>query len=106
MSFTKVQYVDTETVIHAANLNDIQNCVLDNEKLRKCLVVSVAAFSSLPQTVSNSNITADMVVIHAEIGTPSAMPSDWTWTTAAGKITISGTISGSTTLKLYLLPSR
>ena len=106
MSFTKVQYVDTETVIHASNLNNIQDCVLDNEKLRKCLVLSVAAFSSLPKTINNSNITADMVVIHSEVGTPSAMLSDWTWTTAAGSITISGTISGSTTLKLYLLPSR
>ena len=73
---------------------------------REVLVVTVASFSSLPQTVTNSNITSDMVVVNSVLGTPSAQTSDWTVTTANGSTTITGSISGSTTLTLYLMKSR
>ena len=66
------------------------------------LVLTVASFSSLPQTVSDSRITDDMVCLKAELGTPSAQTGDWTVTTSAGSLTISGSISGSTTATLYL----
>lgn len=88
------------------DVGDLSDTVDANAVLAKCLPISFSSFSSLPQTVSNANITSDMVVVESEIGTPSAMLSNWTWTTANGSVTISGTISGSTTLKLYLLPSR
>lgn len=70
------------------------------------LVVEVASFSSLPQTITNANITSDMVVVNSVLGTPSAQTSDWTVTTADGSATIAGSISGSTTLTLYLMKSR
>lgn len=73
---------------------------------REVLVVTVASFSSLPQTVTDSNITEDMVVVNSVLGTPSAQTSDWTVDTTDGSLTISGTISGSTTLTLYLSKSR
>ena len=66
------------------------------------LPVSIASFSSLPQTVTDSKITADMVCIKTELGTPSAQTGDWTVTTSAGSLTISGSMSGSTTATLYL----
>lgn len=66
------------------------------------LPVSIASFSSLPQTVTNSKITADMVCVKVELGTPSAQTGDWTVTTSNGSLTISGSISGSTTATLYL----
>ena len=74
----------------------------------KCevLVVSIAAFNSLPKTVSNSSIEDDMVCIHSELSNASAQTSDWTVTTASGTATVSGSINGSTTLKLYLMKSR
>lgn len=74
----------------------------------KTLVLDVPSFSSLPKTVTNSKITSDMVVLKAELGTPSAQTSDWTVTTSNGSLQITGTnaISGSTTLKLYLMKSR
>lgn len=74
----------------------------------KALVLSVSSFSSLPKTVTNSKITSDMVVLKAELGTPSAQTADWTVTTSNGSLQITGTnaISGSTTLKLYLIKSR
>lgn len=72
----------------------------------KVLVVSVASFSSLPKQITNENITADMVVVNSVLGTPSAQTSDWTVTTANGSATVTGSISGSTTLTLYLMKSR
>lgn len=70
------------------------------------LVLDVDSFSSLPQVVNDTNITADMVVVNSALGTPSAQTGDWTVTTSDGSLTIAGTISGSTTLKLYLTHSR
>lgn len=71
------------------------------------LKITFSSFSSLPQTVSNTAITTDMVCIHSELGTPSAQTSDWTVNTdTAGQVTVSGSISGSTTLTLYLAKSR
>lgn len=64
--------------------------------------VSFSSFSSLPQTVSNANVTATMEVVNAILSNPAAQTGDWTVTTAAGSVTVSGNISGSTTLTLYL----
>ena len=78
------------------------------EAITNVLVLDVPSFSSLPKTVTNANITSDMVVLKAELGTPSAQTADWTVTTSNGSLQITGTsaISGSTTLKLYLMKSR
>lgn len=70
------------------------------------LVVEVASFSSLPLTITNADITSDMVVVNSVLDTPSAQTSDWTVTTADGSATIAGSISGSTTLTLFLMKSR
>ena len=70
------------------------------------LVVEVASFSSLPQTINNADITSDMVVVNSALGTPSAQTSDWTVTTANGSATITGSISGETSLTLFLMKSR
>ena len=74
--------------------------------LREVLVLDVASFSSLPQTVTNSSITSDMVVVNSVLGSPAAQTGDWTVTTSDGSLTVSGSISGSTTLTLYLAKSR
>ena len=68
----------------------------------KVLVVTLSAFSSLPATFYESAVTADHVCLKAELGTPSAQTGDWTVTTSAGELNISGSISGSTTATLYL----
>lgn len=72
------------------------------------LIINVASFSSLPQTVSNASIESDMVVVNSVLGNPSAQIADWTVTTSNGSLTISGTsaISDSTTATLYLMKSR
>jgi hypothetical protein len=79
-----------------------------NEKVVKTevLIINVASFSSLPQTVSDSNIESDMVVVNSVLGTPSTQTGDWTVTTSNGSLTISGSTNGSTTATLYLMKSR
>lgn len=72
-------------------------------KTYEALHISIASFSSFPRTVSNAAITANMRVIECVFGTPSAITSDVTWTTAAGKLTLSGSISGSTTAEITLI---
>lgn len=70
------------------------------------LLVNVNSFSALPQTVSNSEITSDMVLVNSVLSNPSAQTGDWTVTTTNGSLTVTGTISGTTTLTLYLMKSR
>ena len=72
----------------------------------RALTITKSSVSSLPQTVSNANITADMVVVESVLSNPSAQTGDWTVTTSAGSLTITGTISGTTDITLYLLESR
>ena len=66
------------------------------------LVVTKTSVSSLSTTISDSNITANHVVIHSVLSNPSAQTSDWTVTTANGSATIEGSISGTTNITLYL----
>lgn len=57
--------------------------------------------TSLPISYSFSFITAAHRVINCELGTPSALSSDLTWTTSAGDVTFSGTMAnlGTTTIE-------
>lgn len=68
----------------------------------KDLVIDFASFSSLPVTKSDSRITADHYLSMYTLGTPAAQSDDWTVTTSNGSVTVAGTISGSTTLRLLL----
>lgn len=68
----------------------------------KVLQVDVPSFSSLPLTISNANITSNHVEMKTVFSNPSAQTSDWTVTTSSGSMTISGSISGSTSLTMYL----
>lgn len=66
------------------------------------MIVDFGTISSLPVTKSNAAIKADHAVLAYELGTPGAQTGDWTITTSAGSVSVSGTIVGSTTLKLVL----
>lgn len=68
----------------------------------KVIVITSSSFSSLPQTITDSSITANHVVINSVLSNPSAQTGDWTVTTSDGSLTISGSISGTTTVTLYL----
>lgn len=73
---------------------------------RGVLEVNCGTISSLPKTISSTEITEDMIVVNSALGTPSAMTGNWTVATSNGSVTISGSISGSTTLKIYLARRR
>ena len=83
-------------------LDDLNTAV----DLCECLVVSATSVNSLPVTINNENITSDMVVINSVVNNVSAQLSDWSWETANGSITLSGTIKGTTNIMLYLVKSR
>lgn len=95
-----------DTLVSGTNIKTVNGTSLlgagDVEVNGGVLQVDIAAFSSLPQTVSNAAITADHVVVNSVLGTPPAQTSDWTVTTSAGSLTIAGSINESTTLTLYL----
>ena len=71
----------------------------------KVLVLSTTA-SSLPATIINSNITSDMIVMKCELSDITVQLGDITVATSTGSLTIAGSISGSTTITLYLMRSR
>lgn len=62
-----------------------------------------ASLASLPTTINKTWLTANHRVINCVLGTPSAITSDLTWTTSAGSIVLSGTMSGTTTIDLDLV---
>lgn len=73
---------------------------------KKVLVITTSSISSLPQTITNSNITSNMVVVNSVLSNPSAQTSNITVNTSNGSLTLSGSLSGSTTITLYLLEER
>lgn len=81
---------------------DIKDATARNALENKILTLTVGAFSSLPKTISNSKITADMVVLSCVFGTPAAITSDTTWTTSAGQLRLTGSMSGTTTAVITL----
>lgn len=97
------QDVSDNTSGIASNAQSISD--LNTAKGDKALWINMGTISSLPVTKTVSGVTTDMVCAHAELGTPSAQTGDWTIDTdTAGRITVSGKISGSTTLKILLVP--
>ena len=75
----------------------------------ECLVLSTGstAVSALPYTFTNPDIETDMVCLKAVLGDPSAQLGDWTVNTdTAGSAVVSGTLSVSTTITLYMMKSR
>lgn len=101
-------YSDVMTVDDTPTSGSANPVSSNGAYLSRVLVVS-GTFSSSNGTnaISNANITATMVVINSILGTPSAQTSDWTITTTAGAATLtSGTISGQTTVTLYLMEQR
>ena len=101
--------VDDDGDVHIKG-NLYTNCDADsyNGKLMTLLKIEESSVSSLPTTVAvSSDITSDMECIHAVLSNPSAQRDDWTVTTSMltaslGQVTISGSISGTTDITLYL----
>ena len=65
--------------------------------------VACAATTGNFATKSDSNITANHVVVSIEYANPSAITSDVTWTTASGSVTLNGTCASATTCSIVLV---
>lgn len=81
---------------------NVKDVVARNALENKILTLTVGAFSSLPQIISNSKITADMVVLSIAFGVPTAITSGVGWATSAGQLMLTGSISGTTTAVITL----
>ena len=83
---------------------DIQMYLMELDGAGKAGVVAVekSSVSSLPTTITDSKIQAAHACVKAELSNPSAQTGDWTVTAVDGSLTISGSISGTTDVKLYL----
>lgn len=71
-------------------------------ELKRGVLKVSASVTSLPKTIYSTKITADHIATHMEASTPSAWVGEWTVTTAAGSLTISGTLSGTTDVVILL----
>ena len=69
---------------------------------RNNVFISISNLSSLPHTVTNTKITANHRVVNMILSNNAAQPSDWSYSTSTGSITLSGTISGTTNVYLCL----
>jgi len=81
-------------------INEVFDMAVDNRDLE----VTKSAVSSLPTTITAAEITSDMIVKQGNISLSNgfAMIGDWNITTTSGSVTISGSISGTTDITLYL----
>ena len=84
------------------------NEVFDMAEANKPLKKTFSAVSSLPQTINDASITADMECEPGGcyLSNSAAITSDLTVTTASGSVTVSGSISGTTDIVLYLITPR
>lgn len=80
-----------------ADIRTLNNTI--STKANKLIEITSSTFSSLPQTISNENITTNHVVVEWSLSNSGALVGDWTWTTSTGSITINGAISGTTNIK-------
>ena len=82
---------------------EFYNGQLTGDEIDKRIVnIYCGTISSGTTTITNDKITSRHIVLRAIFGTPSAQTGTWTVDTANGSLTITGTISGSTTLTLVL----
>ena len=58
--------------------------------------------SALPTTISKTGVTANMQAVKLMLSNPVAQGADWTVATAAGTVTISGTINATTDIEVWV----
>lgn len=95
---------DVVTISQQALEASQQRQVRANISAARAVMVDMGTVTSLPLTMAATGVTEKMVCVQAVLGTPSAQTGDWTVTTAADSVTISGTVASSgTTVKLLLV---
>jgi len=103
--YNKITIGTTKTSFTERLANDINSASASGggaASMGGILKVTVPSFSTLPQTITNAAITAQHEVLQSSLSDPMARTGDWTVTTTSGSLTVSGEISGATSLTLYL----
>ena len=109
--------ISANAALTTSNVNSVSggglNALQAQADKLEVLVVDCGTISSIPATINTGsalNVESDMVVLQSTFGNPSAATSNWTVSTYDGYLVVGSgtgeTISGSTTLKLYLMKSR
>jgi len=112
VALTNISTGDTFTLgtnyQHAYDITTQIKAIVDRSNDPLPLEVSKANVSSLPTTITNAAITSDMKVKpgDAYLSNPAAQTGEWTVTTSTGAVTISGSISGTTNVTLWLTKPR
>lgn len=75
--------------------------LIDNGIIVVTVAISAGTSTTLGST-SNSAITANHVVVNSVVANSAAQISDWTVTTSAGSVSVSGSASAATSVTLYL----
>lgn len=65
-------------------------------KRQAVVKVVLSSITSLPKTYTVTGLTANHEVTEYQLSNPNAQAGDWTVTTAANSLTLSGTFNGST----------
>ena len=92
----------TDTVYSKTQVDSLISNVIAQEVIRVEIASYDGTTTRIPSSGTNPLITADHVVISSTLGTPSVQTGDWTVTTYAGYLTLSGNASGSTSVRLIL----
>lgn len=108
---TPLYYRDSQgqyhRVLSGADMTGYRTAAAQDEiDAAQVIVVNIASYSGsqvrVPASGTNSAITGDHVLLYAILGTPANQTDDWTVTTYAGYLTLSGPASGATSVKLVL----
>ena len=93
---------DVSTITANGITYNIKDETARAELENKIYTVFLGTFSTFPQTISDQNITADMVVLSCVFSNPKAILSTVSWSTSTGQFQIDGSISGQTNAQVIL----
>ena len=99
-SVSTIDDTDYFVLMHGSQSSKASGALINN-----VVTVTFSDINSLPQTVTNSIITANHVLINYFSSNYRRIASDLTVTTSNGSLTVTGTLSGAIDLTLVLAKS-
>lgn len=87
------------------NMEKIANALHSHDETltgNKPIKCTKSGVNALPTTITKEGITDTMQAVKMMLSAPYVQGSDWTITSAAGSITISGTINGTTDIEVWM----
>ena len=101
-----VEFTNTDIVSQINELqNQVENLQSQLTEAEGTLTLTASNVSALPITVYDDRITSDMIALTVTLSNPEAYISEQSIEIAAESVTISGTISDTSDITLYLVHS-